>query len=256
MSRWQLPGPFVPYIWLGGAERGVCWFAENDRDWSLDPKRPTLEIHRQGETTSLVVRFVTKPVTWTRPHRIKFGLMATPAKPMPERRELPTLVARGRRQKDGLAGVAINPNLSMGGRVHVTAWSQTAQPRTSCRWISNVGRFGSRLQSQSGSAKPTDASFSEPPRPECMAPTDRAGPWSSSDERVPNFPYRHSSSTPAVGPIRHQSLTVVIPVYLAVLEFDPPSVMTQQIGHRDISHASLVFIGITSCIASTRLSVS
>ena len=84
MSRWQLPGPFVPYIWIGGTERGVCWFAENDCDWSLDPKRPALEIQRQGETTSLVVRLVTRPVTWTRPHIIKFGLMATPAKPMPE----------------------------------------------------------------------------------------------------------------------------------------------------------------------------
>ena len=84
VARGQLPGPFVPYIWMGGAERGVCWFAENDRDWSLDPKQPTLEIHRQGETTSLVVRFVTKPMTFTRPRTIAFGLMATPAKPMPE----------------------------------------------------------------------------------------------------------------------------------------------------------------------------
>ena len=51
---------------------------------ALIPQQPTLEIRRQGETTSLIVRLVTKPVTLTRPRTITFGLMATPAKPMPE----------------------------------------------------------------------------------------------------------------------------------------------------------------------------
>lgn len=84
VGRHQLPAPFVPYIWLGGAERGLCWFAENDRDWSLDPQRPMLEIRRQGEATSLVVHFFTRPACLARPRSITFGLMATPAKPMPE----------------------------------------------------------------------------------------------------------------------------------------------------------------------------
>ena len=84
VGRHQLPGPFVPYIWLGGPERGICWFAENDRDWSLDPQRPALEIRRQGDATSLIVHLFTRPVTFTRSRDITFGLMATPAKPMPE----------------------------------------------------------------------------------------------------------------------------------------------------------------------------
>jgi hypothetical protein len=84
VGRWQLPGPFVPYIWLGGPERGICWFAENDRDWSLDPGRPAMEIRRQGGTMSLVVRLISRPVVLSRPRKLVFGLMATPAKPMPE----------------------------------------------------------------------------------------------------------------------------------------------------------------------------
>ena len=84
VGRQRLPAPFVPYIWLGGPERGICWFAENDRDWSLDPEKPMLEIRRQGETTTLIVRLVTKPVALARPRTLVFGLMATPAKPMPE----------------------------------------------------------------------------------------------------------------------------------------------------------------------------
>jgi hypothetical protein len=84
VGRHQIPAPFVPYIWLGGPERGICWFAENDRDWSVDRDKPVLEIRRQGDVTSLVVRFVTRPVAMTRARTITFGLMATPAKPMPE----------------------------------------------------------------------------------------------------------------------------------------------------------------------------
>jgi len=84
VGRWQLPGPFVPYIWLGGPERGIAWFAENDRDWSLAADQPALEIRRQGAVTSLVVRMVNRPVVLARPRTLTFGLMATPAKPMPE----------------------------------------------------------------------------------------------------------------------------------------------------------------------------
>ena len=84
VGRWQLPGPFVPYIWLGGPERGIAWFAENDRDWSLAADQPSLEIRRQGAVTSLVVRMVNRPVVLSRPRVLTFGLMATPAKPMPE----------------------------------------------------------------------------------------------------------------------------------------------------------------------------
>jgi hypothetical protein len=84
VGRHQLPGPFVPYIWLGGPERGISWFAESDRDWSLDPSEPCLEIRKVASTTSLIVRLVTSPVVLKRPRTIVFGLMATPAKPMPE----------------------------------------------------------------------------------------------------------------------------------------------------------------------------
>ena len=29
---------FLPYIWLGNEERGLCWFADNDKNWGADPK--------------------------------------------------------------------------------------------------------------------------------------------------------------------------------------------------------------------------
>ena len=79
-------GNFKPYLWLGGEERGLCWFADNDRGWALDVKRdaqsPCLVLHREQGVLTLRVNLVQKPVVITRPRRIVFGLMATPAKPM------------------------------------------------------------------------------------------------------------------------------------------------------------------------------
>ncbi len=85
LPREQLPGPFVPYIFLGGPERGICWFADNDRDWVTDAAKPALEITREGDTVNLIVHFVNKSSIFTRPRTIIFGLQATPAKPMPEK---------------------------------------------------------------------------------------------------------------------------------------------------------------------------
>jgi hypothetical protein len=79
-------GNFKPYLWLGGEERGLCWFADNDRGWVLDVRKdaqaPCLVLHRERGVLTLRVNLVQKPVVITRPRRIVFGLMATPAKPM------------------------------------------------------------------------------------------------------------------------------------------------------------------------------
>lgn len=83
-SKLEIAGTFFPYLWLGDGERGLCWFADTDRDWVLDDKTPVLELTRQGEILTLRVHFITKAGPLLRPHRIVFGLQATPTKPMPE----------------------------------------------------------------------------------------------------------------------------------------------------------------------------
>jgi hypothetical protein len=76
-------GSFIPYIWIGGAERGVCWFADNDKGWITDDKELAIEVERAGDIVNLRVRFVNKPGVVKAPRRIVFGLMATPVKPIP-----------------------------------------------------------------------------------------------------------------------------------------------------------------------------
>ena len=84
-SRDGLLGTFLPYLWIGGEERGLVWFASNDRDWTPDPadKLPALSLERKGGVLSLRVRLIAHTATIDKPRHIVFGLQATPVKPMP-----------------------------------------------------------------------------------------------------------------------------------------------------------------------------
>ena len=85
-SRDGLLGTFLPYLWIGGEERGLVWFASNDRDWVPDPtdKLPALSLERKGGTLSLRVRLIAHATRLDRVRHIVFGLQATPVKPMPQ----------------------------------------------------------------------------------------------------------------------------------------------------------------------------
>ena len=101
IPRFQLPGPFVPYIWVGGASRGIAFFADNDEDWISGPicaieyagKKPCptsvyqlLRNSTEG-TLTLVINLINPQVLGsagaplTRARTMVFGLMASPAKP-------------------------------------------------------------------------------------------------------------------------------------------------------------------------------
>ncbi len=84
ISRESLPGPFVPYIYVGGPERGICYAADNDRDWIIDAREPAIEIDRDGTTVNLRLNLIAHPAQLTRQRTITLALQATPTKPMPE----------------------------------------------------------------------------------------------------------------------------------------------------------------------------
>jgi len=83
-SKLEIPGSFYPYLWLGDGERGICWFADTDRDWVLDDTTPTIDLVRESGTLTMRVHFVTRPAVLRKRHAIVFGLQATPTKPMPD----------------------------------------------------------------------------------------------------------------------------------------------------------------------------
>ena len=80
------------YLWLGNVGRGISWFADNDRNFSLDDNKPAQVLIRKGDTLTLRVYFVNKPLKLTGDRTIVFGMQASPVKPMPSDFRKPQLV--------------------------------------------------------------------------------------------------------------------------------------------------------------------
>ena len=77
----SMRGNFIPYIWLGGAERGMAWFANNDKGWSVDDEKPAQTLTRENGRLILSIHLVTRPLRLEAPRTVVFGLQASPAKP-------------------------------------------------------------------------------------------------------------------------------------------------------------------------------
>ena len=86
--------PFKALLWLGNEERGLGWFAENDKNWQPESKNEAMELVRDGKTLILRVRLLdSQPKSWSGdpargmgypPVTFNFGLHATPVKPFPK----------------------------------------------------------------------------------------------------------------------------------------------------------------------------
>ena len=78
-------GSFIPYLWIGNPDGGLCWFADSDQGWTPDNKTPAIEVRRDSKnSTDLVLNLVSSAQTLDKPRNIKFGLQATPVKPLRE----------------------------------------------------------------------------------------------------------------------------------------------------------------------------
>ncbi len=54
---------------------------ENDKGWNLDRSKPNIELVRKGDTLTLMVNLVNKPLIVKEERTITFGLLAAPVKP-------------------------------------------------------------------------------------------------------------------------------------------------------------------------------
>lgn len=87
--------PFKSLLWLGNEERGLGWFAENDRNWQPADRNRAMELVRDGNTVILRIRLLdSHPKSWSadpsngiygyQPIEFRFGLHPTPVKPFPK----------------------------------------------------------------------------------------------------------------------------------------------------------------------------
>jgi hypothetical protein len=92
---------FVPYIWLGGATRGIAWFGDSPKGYKLDSAGVVQRIERSNGVLSLQIDLINKPGSLSSERNIVFGIQASPTKPMP---------------KDWRANIAV-PSLPIGDMV-------------------------------------------------------------------------------------------------------------------------------------------
>ena len=78
-------GSFIPYVWLGSPEGGLCWFADTDRGWVPNDTVPAIEVRRdREESIDLVLNLISGEFTLKEPRKIVFAFQATPVKPLPQ----------------------------------------------------------------------------------------------------------------------------------------------------------------------------
>jgi hypothetical protein len=80
---WQDRVSFLPYLAISDSDRGLCWLAENDRNWSQSWEHPAQQIIRDGKTLWLRLNVVNDgdPMSMTEPLEYTFCLQTTPVRP-------------------------------------------------------------------------------------------------------------------------------------------------------------------------------
>ena len=74
---------FTPFVWIGDEDKGLTWFAENDKGWNNAKDDAEIEILRKNSQTILRINYADKPFELSKPFEFTFGLQATPVKPRP-----------------------------------------------------------------------------------------------------------------------------------------------------------------------------
>lgn len=81
LANFDMPQGFCTYIFLGGPNRGLSWFADNDFGWDWDRDTPNVELVRDGGVLTLNVNLINKSLVIEKKRRIRFGILAAPVKP-------------------------------------------------------------------------------------------------------------------------------------------------------------------------------
>jgi len=74
---------FIPYVWLGSTQGGLCWVADSDEGWIPTDQAPAIEVQRNAAgRVDLVLNLISTEATLDKPRTITFAFQASPVKPM------------------------------------------------------------------------------------------------------------------------------------------------------------------------------
>jgi len=77
---------FRTNVWIGDNNRGLLWFAESEQNWWPKQRKDMIEVSRNASgDVDLTLNMVIKDIPYGKKSELvyKFGLMATPVKPLP-----------------------------------------------------------------------------------------------------------------------------------------------------------------------------
>lgn len=73
---------FAPYVWLGDEQRGLAWCAESDQGWILSEPGNALNVGTEAAVVRFAATILDHEQTVDSPITLKFGLQASPVKPV------------------------------------------------------------------------------------------------------------------------------------------------------------------------------
>lgn len=79
-SQPMLIGSFIPYVWVGGSDAGICWFADSDRGWVPSSTTPAIELVRTDKSVNMIFNLISEAFTIDAPRTITFAFQASPVK--------------------------------------------------------------------------------------------------------------------------------------------------------------------------------
>ena len=83
----RIKGSFVPYVTLAGADRGLAWFAENDRGWTKHDDKPSVVVERTDSGVTLRLNIIQETTAIEEDLTLEFGLQPAPVRaPAEDRR--------------------------------------------------------------------------------------------------------------------------------------------------------------------------
>ncbi|GEM_PF-2566376 len=110
----------VPYIWLGGIERGLCYFTDSSYGYKLQKDRGALRLVRRDGVLRVEIDIINRPVRLANGHSFSFGLQATPVKPVDRGARRQTYDASG----VGIKGMRNIQSLYYGLMGYPSGWSK------------------------------------------------------------------------------------------------------------------------------------
>lgn len=77
---------FCPIVFLGNGDKGVWWFAEENRDWVMNEQTPVVQVVRTKDGYDLVITLIAETAGFEKAREFEFAFLVDPVRKTPNER--------------------------------------------------------------------------------------------------------------------------------------------------------------------------